>query len=215
MQNRFYADCIRAHPDRLGAFATVHPAMGPDGVQAEMRQARDAGLAGLGELSPHALGWALDDPALGAALGLAGEFGWPVTLHAANPTGRPYPGRVDTPLDDFLILATGFPGTRFVLAHWGGLLPLRQPKASLPPNILYDTAASPLEHGPEIWGAVIGAVGAERVIFGSDFPLNLYPGLDPVPNLARFAAEARGAVEPRMLAGVMGDNLRRLLPAAG
>src|SRR5258708_5237237 len=25
-QNRFYAECVRAHPDRLSAFATLHPA---------------------------------------------------------------------------------------------------------------------------------------------------------------------------------------------
>ena len=48
-QNKFYAACIRAHPDRLSAFATVHPAAG-EAALAEVQRARDDGLIGLGEL---------------------------------------------------------------------------------------------------------------------------------------------------------------------
>jgi predicted TIM-barrel fold metal-dependent hydrolase len=145
------------------------------------------------------------------ALDLAAEWEWPVNLHAADPAGRPYPGRVPTPLEDFLELAMRFPRVRFILAHWGGLLPLRRPGAALPPNLYYDTAASPLEHPREIWGEMLAAVGADRVIFGSDFPLNLYPRLDAEPNLARFAAEARGALAAAAQAPVLRENLRGLV----
>ncbi|HWL17495.1 MAG TPA: amidohydrolase, partial [Opitutus sp.] len=55
-QNRFYADCVRAHPQRLAAFATLHPAAGREQTLAEIRRARDDGLIGLGELSPHSQG---------------------------------------------------------------------------------------------------------------------------------------------------------------
>jgi predicted TIM-barrel fold metal-dependent hydrolase len=58
---------------------------------------------------------------------------------------------------------------------------------------------------------MIEAVGADRVIFGSDFPLNLYPRLDAEPNLARFAEEARGALEGPALAAVLRGNLRGLV----
>ena len=40
-QNRFYGECLRAHPDRLSAFATIHPAAGWEGLRAEMQRARD------------------------------------------------------------------------------------------------------------------------------------------------------------------------------
>ena len=33
----------------------------------------------------------------------------------------------------------------------------------------------------------------ERVMFGSDFPLNLYPKLDETPGLIRFVQEAKAA----------------------
>src|SRR5580704_10473136 len=29
-QNRFYAECVKLHPDRLSAFATVHPRGSPE-----------------------------------------------------------------------------------------------------------------------------------------------------------------------------------------
>ena len=95
-QNRFYAACVRAHPDRLQACAALHPGAAPDEVVAEIRRAHAEGLCGLGELSPHSQGVAADAPGLIAALELAGDLGWPVMLHVTgcasrmnkNPPGR-------------------------------------------------------------------------------------------------------------------------------
>ena len=129
-QNRHYADCLRRHPGRLTAFATILPADGAAAVAAEMEAAREAGFCGLGELSPHAQGFAAADEVFGEAMARAGEWGWPVNLHVSDPEGRPYPGRVATPAEDFLRLARTFPETQFLLAHWGGLLPLRTPEAT-------------------------------------------------------------------------------------
>jgi predicted TIM-barrel fold metal-dependent hydrolase len=210
-QNRFYARCMHEHPDRLMAFATLHPAMGRRNIGEEVRRTSDEGFVGLGELSPHAQAYRTDDPNFEYALELAAGLGWPVNLHVSDPRGRSYPGRVETPLQDFLKLAGKFPDNRFILAHWGGLLPLRLPGAKVPANIYYDTAASPLEHGKDIWGRMIEAVGRDRVIFGSDFPLNLYPRLDAAPNLERFAAEAREALDAEALRAVMEENIRQLV----
>jgi len=210
-QNRFFAECIRAHPRRLAAFATLHPAAGLAAVRAEAGRVRDEGLIGLGELSPHSQGYAIDDPVFREILALAGEMNLPVNLHVTDPDGRAYPGRVATPLADFTQLASAFPRTTFILAHWGGLLPLRLPDEELPPNLFYDTAASPLEHTAAVWKEMTDAVGPDKVVFGSDFPLNLYPKLDAEPNLARFAAEARGALGGAALAAVLRGNLECLL----
>jgi predicted TIM-barrel fold metal-dependent hydrolase len=207
-QNRFYADCIRAHPDRLAAFATVQPGAGAVAVEAELTAARAAGLSGVGELSPHAQRHALDAPGLHRALELAGEWGWAVNLHATDPNTRDYPGRVETPLADFVALARAHPATTLVLAHWGGLLPLREASVADLPNLWYDTAASPLTYDATVWARVLAVVPAERVVFGSDFPLNLYPTLDAEPALTRFVAEARSAGAPD---AVMHGNAARLL----
>lgn len=209
-QNRFYADCVRAHPDRLSAFATLHPATGVAATLAELHRARDEGLIGLGELSPHSQGFAIDDPAFVAALQRAGELHWPVNLHVTDPASRPFPGLIETPLGDFVTLVRTFPATTFILAHWGGMMSLEnsEARANELANVYYDTAASPLLYDAGVWGRALPGFGRERVLFGSDFPLNLYPKLDESPSLHRFVAEAR---EGGADAAVLGQNTRRLL----
>lgn len=209
-QNRFYADCVRAYPDRLCAFATLHPVAGVAATLAEMERARDEGLIGVGELSPHSQGFAIDDPAFAAVLQRAGELHWPVNLHVTDPASRPFPGRIDTPLADFITLARTFPATTFILAHWGGMLPLAGigRGANELANVFYDTAASPLLYDAGVWARALPAGGHMRVLFGSDFPLNLYPKLDESPSLHRLVAEARAGGAD---AAVLGENARRLL----
>jgi len=214
-QNRFYAQCVKDHPDRLAAFATMHPAAGEAAVRAELRRAKADGLAGLGELSPHAQGYAVDDPAFAAALVLAGELGMPVNLHAADPQAGRYPGRVETPLEDFVRLARAHPSVTFILAHWGGGLLFREASPAARPdlaNVAYDTAASPLCYDDRIWRAALDVVPAAKVIFGSDYPLILYPQAESAPGWPKLLAEVGGAGLAAEETGlVLGGNAARLL----
>jgi predicted TIM-barrel fold metal-dependent hydrolase len=207
-QNRFYAECVRAHPDRLSAFATFHPAAGRAVVIEELRRAQGEGLIGIGELSPHSQGFRVDDPVFGEALALAAELNMPVNVHASDPESRRFPGWVETPAEDFVWLARLFPRTNFVLAHWGGMLAVRDATLREFANVYYDTAASPLMYAAGVWSRVVPVLGAERVLFGSDFPLNLYPRVSVAAEMARFATEARDA---GMGPEVMGGNAARLL----
>jgi predicted TIM-barrel fold metal-dependent hydrolase len=207
-QNRYYADLIRRYPDRLSAFATLHPAVGLEAVREEIRRAKGEGLIGLGELSPHSQGYSVNDGVFGEALSLAGELALPVNLHVTDPDSRPFPGRVETPAADFLQLARTFRATTFILAHWGGLLPLRDSAFAALTNVYYDTAASPLLYDASIWTRATAVLGADRVLFGSDFPLNLYHKLDELPGFVRLVQEAQGAgMGPK----VMGESAARLL----
>ena len=214
-QNRFYAECTRAHPDRLAAFATIHPSAGATAVRAEIRRAHDDGLCGLGELSPHSQKYSMDDQAFEAALALAAELRMPVNLHVTDPTAGEYPGRVETPLEHFVQLATDHPQVKFILAHWGGGLALREANSDqrrVLANVCYDTAASPLAYDPRIWRTVLDVVPLEKVIFGTDYPLNLYPKSESVPGWGGILAEVEQAAftvdeKTQLLAG----NAARLL----
>jgi predicted TIM-barrel fold metal-dependent hydrolase len=192
-QNRFYANCVRLHPDRLSAFATLQPLAGSDRTLAEVRRARDDGLVGLGEISPHSQGYGVTNEAFRAVLIMAGELKLPVNLHVTDPNSRDYPGRLETPLEDFVWLAREFPAVNFILAHWGGLLPLRDAEAAKLANLFYDTAASPLVYDDSVWRRFLAVVPAGRVLFGSDFPLNLFPKESAVPEMSRLIAQARSA----------------------
>jgi predicted TIM-barrel fold metal-dependent hydrolase len=210
-QNRFYAQCVRAHPDRLAALATVHPAPGHKAALEEVRRAKGEGLCGLGELSPHSQGYKVSDATFGAVLRLAAKLRLPVNLHVSDPDSREYPGRVDTPLKDFMWLGRNYPETIFILAHWGGLLPWRHPEVLKLPNVHYDTAASPLLYDEGIWRRFLAQVPPERVLFGSDYPLNVYPRLDADPDMARLVAELhRSGLTAEQLRAVAGGNAKRL-----
>lgn len=214
-QNRYFAECRKAHPDRLAAFATVHPGAGAVAVREEIRSARDAGFCGLGELSPHSQHFRTDDPVFELTLELAGESGLPVNLHVTDPRGRRYPGRVETPLEDFRRLARTFPRTKFILAHWGGGLPL---PATYPvsnddlANVFYDTAASPLVSDERVWRTVLDAVPVEKVLFGTDYPLVLYPRTETEPGWRGILGEIdRAGLSADEKTGLLGANAARLL----
>ena len=201
-QNIFYAECIRAHPDRLSAFATAQPAAGPTAYEEVCRAVGD-GLNGLGECSPHAQRFAIDDPIWRQLMLLAAELKIPVNLHVTDPASRNFPGRVETPLEDFTRLAREFPATTFILAHWGGGLAW-SPEAEALPNVWFDTAASPLLYGPEVWKKA----QSNRVLFGSDYPLILYPQTGTAPAFGGLLTEAK---QTGVSAAVLGGNAAGLL----
>lgn len=213
-QNRFYSECVRAHPDRLSAFATFHAAAGAEAVRGEIRRAKDEGFCGLGELSPHSQHVAVGDPVWREALVLAGELRLPVNLHVTEPAGKNYPGKVETLLADFLRMAQEFPRTKFVLAHWGARLPLDPVlgvEARSCANLWYDTAASPLIYERAVFREMVDAVGAERVLYGSDFPLNVHPRDDGEARIGAMVDDLRSAelneAERAAVAGVAAEKL--------
>jgi len=215
LQNRFYADCLRAHPDRLAAFATFHAAAGAAVIEEEIRRAAGEGFCGLGELSPHSQGVAIDDPTWRNALVLAGELALPVNLHVTEPAGKKYPGKIETPLGDFVRLAREFPRTKFVLAHWGARLPL-DPElgtaARACTNLFYDTAASPLLYERAVFREMIDAVGVGRVLYGSDHPLDLYPKNGAASQVGAMLEDVRAAgLSKAELEAVLGQNAVELM----
>jgi uncharacterized protein len=193
----------------LSAFATVHPAAGSAAL-AEVRRSKDEGLVGLGELSPHSQHVALGDPIWRELMALAGELRLPVNLHVTDARTPAFPGRVETPEADFIGLAREFPGTTFILAHWGGGLGFDAENRALK-NLYYDSAASPLMYGSEVWRRAVDAVGAERILFGSDNPLRLYPKTETGTGLVAFIREAKAALTAKATEKVLGDNAQRLI----
>jgi predicted TIM-barrel fold metal-dependent hydrolase len=159
-------------------------------------------------LSPHSQGVAVTDEKWLAVLALAGELGLPVNLHVTDPLSGAYPGRVETPLADFRSMARAFPHVKFILAHWGGQV--WRDGGALPDNVWVDTAATPLLYGQApIWEDGLRACGAERVLWGTDYPLELYPR-DNRGTFAGFLAEARGKVPAESVDDVLGGNAHRL-----
>jgi uncharacterized protein len=213
LQNGWYAQWIRRHPGRLLGFAAVQPAAGQRAIDA-LERALDSGLCGVGEVLPQAQGFDLDDPWWRRVVAIAIRRRIPITLHATDPAAGPAAGP-RTPLDAYVRLARECPEAIVILAHWGGGLALSEaaPGAGgLPPNLYFDTAASPLLYDPGVFRRAVDRVGAARILYGSDYPLILYPRQARRPEFKRFLLEiTRAGLAPDELAAILGSNIRLLL----
>jgi predicted TIM-barrel fold metal-dependent hydrolase len=209
-QNDYLIDAVRRYPGRVLGFAAVQPTAGKEAVR-EAERALRAGLAGIGELMPHGQGYALDQTDLLAPLAeLAVALDVPILTHTSEPVGHLYPGKGEVALQTVLHLATTYPRLKLICAHWGGGLPfyeLMPEVAAATANVWYDTAASPYLYQPRVYSTVRALVGAERILFGTDFPLL---------RIDRCAAQVRGAGLPAAeVDAILGGNAARLLGISG
>ncbi len=213
-QNNWYIDWCKRYPDRLLGFATVQPLAGKQALD-EIRRAVDRGLCGIGEILPYAQGHTIRHDAFLAVVELAIELDIPLCLHGAEPVGHHYPGRAYTPLDDYVWLAQQYPNLKLILAHLGGLLPfyeLNRRVKKIMRNVFYDTAAVPLLYQPQVYKLIVQVVGSHKILYGSDYPLLLYPRQSRVPNFSSLLNEIKnsGLTLPD-LSLILGNNARRLL----
>ncbi len=211
--NRWHARWAAEDPDRFICFATVQPKAGWRAVKAIEAAIAEGWCRGVGEILPALQGFSLDDPAWLDICRICQEQGLPITLHATEPVGHAYEGRIDTPLMDYVRLAERFPRLQIILAHWGGGLPFFELNPwcqRLLKNVYYDTAASPLLYDRRIWKTVIDIVGPQKVLFGSDYPLRIYRRQPP--GFARLVDEAaQSPVPPDHLPWILNLNAKRVL----
>ncbi len=212
-QNRWHVDWVREHPDRFIGFAAVQP-MAEDRAFESVRRAIDQGLSGIGEMLPPAQGFSHTNSTWLQILEWAQEEKLPITIHVTEAVGHDYPGKVETPLAEYQWLAQQFPDLNILLAHWGGGLPFYELNAvcrSDFKNFFYDTAASPLLYDKKVFRVVSDMVGADKVLFGSDYPLRLFPKVDKKPGFERFLEQIDNAglteVEKEK---ILGGNARKL-----
>ncbi|MCY4556340.1 MAG: amidohydrolase family protein [Chloroflexi bacterium] len=172
--NDYLIQSSLAQPDRITAFASVNPAWGEAAV-CEASRCLDAGAVGIGELHADSQGFDIGDPTVMSPLmTLLRARNAPIVVHASEPVGHQYPGKGSSTPDLLLQLAKNFPANRIVFAHLGGGLPFY---AAMPEvadalkNVWYDTAALPYLYRPSAIAAAATIAGADRVLFGTDYPL--------------------------------------------
>lgn len=203
--NDYILACARKYPGRLIPMCTVNPRLGRQAVR-EIERCAALGARGVGELHPDPQGYDLADATIMApVMAAAARHGLPVLVHASEPVGHAYAGKGTVTPQKLLAFITAFPQATIICAHWGGGLPfyalmpeVRQALA----RVYFDTAASPFLYDEEIFSSVPKIVGAERVLFGTDFPLI---------NQQRVLAQAAASkVSPRAKALMLGDNAAQL-----
>lgn len=197
------ADMAAQAPDRFAGVASL-PLQDPPAAAAELRRAvRELGLKGA-HVGPHVEGVPLDDASLRPVLQTAVDLGVPLIVHPyfvgpspslddfylTNLQGNPWQTAVCA---SRLILSgtlDALPALDVMLVHGGGHLPYQigrldhgyqvrpeaQQPAATPSAYLgrfhYDT----LLYRPDAMRWLIGQVGADRVLYGTDMPFDMDGG---------------------------------------
>ena len=204
--NDYIAQSVARYPDRLTGFCSVNPAWGEAAV-AEVERCVAAGLRGIGELHPDTQGFDITDkPLLAALMDAAHRLGIPVLVHSSEPVGHQYPGKGHTTPEKLYRFILNFPDNTIVCAHWGGGLPFYALMPEVPEvirNVYFDTAASPLLYQPEVFSAVVGLVGANKVLFGTDYPL--------IEHQRLLEQVQQASLDPAARQAILGGNAARLL----
>ena len=213
--NEAIAEWVRAAPERFVGFAAILPSSAA-AVRSQIRDAAQLGLRGVGELHPDVQAFDATTPGWRTLADCCEERGWPVNLHATEVAGIEHPGNRPTQLNDFVQMARQNRSLSLILAHWGGGLPFFELNPRLRPilrNVLYDTAAGPLLYDPRIFRTAVDLVGPSKILFGSDYPLRLFPRDQKIPDLSRYVEGIRDAagLDDGELRAIFRDNARRLL----
>ena len=187
--------------DRLIAFGSVVP----DSVHAleYVWKISDEGLKGI-KFHPGLLRVDADDKNIFPVYDLARALNLIVVFHAGYD--YTYPDEMRASPKMILNVLDNFPGLRIVAAHMGGLRMATEALETLAgkANLYFDTAytADPwLDRATML--KMIRLHGAEKILFGSDFPWH-----DPSSELELIRSLALTEEEKRL---ILGENAKRLL----
>jgi len=208
--NDYILESIARYPNRLIGFCAVQP-QSYEAALAEIERCARAGVRGVGEMRPDMQLFDFNDEEVMVPFVEALRKHNQIMLtHASEPVGHDYPGKGGITPDMLYPLITKFPDLSVVCAHWGGGLPfyalMPEVKQAMG-NVFFDTAASPLLYSPEVYNQVVKLVGADKILFGSDYPLL---------KQSRLLDEVRSLDLPEETKNlILSGNARRLLGIQG
>ena len=215
-------DVTQRYPGRFAAWAAL-PVRAPDAAAEELiRCVRELGFVGWNVYSNFGIGQRLDDPMFTPILEAADRLAIPVYIHPTAPNMAEYQGgppalwgglgyAADTMLTVVKLQLAGafdrYPNIRFVLGHLGEGFPFVAKRMGgdaarfgglcehgidhyLRHNFYLTTSG---QFDPAAFECARRVVGAERILFGSDYPMErVGDGAQFLDALPLTAAERRG-----------------------
>ena len=199
-------DAAARYPGRIAAFCSVTP-WGDDALR-EVGVAWTRAPSASASCTTRCKASCREDDSVEPLVRFAVERGLLINVHGSEPVGHVYPGKGPTTPERLLAIAERFPDARWVFPHWGGGLPfyalMPEVRGALA-NTWFDSAVSPFLYDAEVFDVATRAVGAEHVLFGSDYPL--------LP-ASRVAEQAHATLDAATAQAVLGGNAARLLGLA-
>ena len=172
--NDYILESIARYPQRLIGFCSVQP-QSFEAAVAEIERCAQGGVRGVGEMRPDMQLFDLrDEEVMEPFIDVIRKHKLIILTHASEPVGHEYPGKGAVTPEVLYPFITSYPDLTIVCAHWGGGLPfyalMPEVKKAMS-NVFFDTAASPYLYSPEIYNQAVQLVGADKILFGSDYPL--------------------------------------------
>jgi predicted TIM-barrel fold metal-dependent hydrolase len=210
--NDYIMEAVARYPRRLVGFCAV-PFQSFEAALKEIERCARGGMRGVGEIRPEMQLLDLKDEELMKPLiEVITRHNLILLTHASEPVGHQYPGKGSITPDILYPLITGFPDLTLVCAHWGGGLPfydlMPEVKRAMG-NVYFDTAASPFLYSPQIYNRVIQLIGADKILFGSDYPLLRQSRLIKEINSLDLPGETKQLIlsgNAMRLLGIKGDS---------
>jgi len=151
------------------------PLIGTKSIRAYAGEIKNYGLYGIGEIAFYNGGMTDSNiKYMREVLESSVEFSLPVCLHLNEPVGHKYSGKYEPSFSIVYELIKSVPDAVVILSHWGGgmlFYELMPEVRETFKNIYYDTAATPYLYSIGVYDAAVNIVGADKIIFGSDYPL--------------------------------------------
>lgn len=192
--NDFICEECRLHDEFVG-FATLHPEY--EDIDGELARIVEMGLHGI-KLHPDFQKFDIDAPSAMAIYSGAEQAGLPILFHMGDV-------RYDYSAPERLAnVARKFPHLTCIAAHFGGYQQWEDAERYLgQPNIYYDTSSSLFILAPKDAVRIIEHFGADRFMFGTDYPMWLHE-----QELARFMALPLTAQQRQ---DILWNNFERLI----
>ncbi len=162
--NAYISSEVSLYPDRFIGFGSLHPES--ENLREDVEHLIEVGLKGV-KLHPDIQNFKVDDPKVLKIFELCEEKGLPILLHTGDSRfDNSNPNRVAPVLENF-------PKLTVIGAHFGGwsIWENAFEKLSRYKNFYVDTCSSFYALEKNTAKRIIEAYGADRVIFGTDFPM--------------------------------------------
>ncbi len=205
--NDYIMESVARYPKRLVGFCAV-PLQATKAAVAEIERCVRGGVKGVGEIRLDTQ--TFDPEGLLPIIEVIREHDLILLTHASEPVGHQYAGKGKITPDLLYALITAYPDITHVCAHWGGGLPfyaLMPEVNEAMTNVYFDSAASPFLYVPEVYKRVSELVGADKILFGTDYPLLTQRRLLKEVDSLNLPPETREQI--------LSGNARRLLGIAG
>ncbi len=210
-QNTAIAKFIKKYPDRLSAFAAIQP---NDKLSLEIAEnARKMGFIGFGELHDGVQKFSFEDEIFREILKIAESDKMIVCLHITEQSERQYLGKTKTETIKAIEIAKQYPKVNFIFAHWCGNLAIENSELFAEnPNIFFDSAATQFTSPKDVFArAEVNPIISAKTIYGSDYPLRLYPKLFKTEEMKTAVDFARGQISKNFEKNLFTNTISKVI----